>query len=74
MFIDSEEIAGELLRTVREDLPRYTYRLQLDENDRLRWLYEYGDTKKVYTREPETGFWKRFFAGFYRLLPIESQL
>ncbi len=74
LFIDSEEIAGDYLAEVHGALPRYTYQLQLDENSRLRWHYQYGNTAKVYTREPETGFWKRFMAGFYRLLPIESQL
>jgi hypothetical protein len=28
----------------------------------------------VYTREPHTGFWRRFGIGFMSIWPIESQL
>ena len=74
LFIDSEEVAGAFREQVNGSLPRYTYQVSLSDNGQLRWRYKYGDTDKVITREPETGFWKRFMAGFYRLLPIESQL
>lgn len=74
LFIDSDEVAGAYLDEVNGALPRYTYQLRLSDKGQLRWHYQYGETEKVFTREPETGFWKRFMAGFYRLLPIESQL
>jgi hypothetical protein len=40
----------------------------------LRWRgYEDG-REVILTKEPQTGFWHRFNAGFMRLMPIKSQL
>ncbi len=72
LFIDSPEAASDYRELVYQDLDRYTYKVFLDENKRLRWRDE--QVAETLTSEPRAGIWRRFKAGFYRLLPIEGQL
>jgi putative cardiolipin synthase len=74
LFIHSPEMARDFAELVQQDLPKYTYRVALNEQGKLRWHYDYGDEHRTYTSEPQAGAWLRFKAGFYRLLPIEDQL
>ena len=73
IFVHSPEIANGFARHINEDLSLHTYRVVLDDS-KLRWRHEYGDQLEVATKEPQSGFWRRFSAGFYRILPIEGQL
>ncbi len=74
LFLHSAEVASGFAKQIDADLPPYTYRLVLDQGGRIEWRYEGGSRVITYNREPDTGFWRRLKAGFYRLLPIESQL
>jgi len=74
LFLHSVEVASEFAKQIDADLPPYTYRLVLDEDGRIEWRYKGGSQVVTYNREPDTGFWRRFKATLYRLLPIESQL
>ena len=51
-----------------------TYEVVLNEQGKLRWIDRTGDEEKVYTKEPETSWWRRFNAGFMRIFPVKSQL
>ena len=73
IFVHSPEISRGFARQFDEDLRINTYRVLLDD-DKLRWRYENGDELEIETKEPQSGFWRRFSAGFYRILPIEGQL
>jgi putative cardiolipin synthase len=57
---------------------KLAFRLALEKNvngtDKLVWHRETDGEKRVFTTEPNTGFWRRFGVGVLRLLPIESQL
>ncbi len=46
----------------------------LDDDDKLRWTYDHEGVQEVVYKEPQAGWWRRFQAGFYGLLPIEDQL
>jgi putative cardiolipin synthase len=74
LFINSSEAAADFRDIVFNNLNRYSYRLALDERDRLRWHYQYAGEERIYSGEPGAGFWRRFKAGFYGLLPLGSQL
>jgi putative cardiolipin synthase len=74
LFIHSPDMARDFSELVREDLPQYTYRVELNDAGKLRWHYDYGDEHQTYSSEPQAGAWRRFKAGFYRMLPIEGQL
>ena len=52
--------------------PENSYRVTL-ERGRLRWTTSDGGTVRVYTKEPETSWWRRFTAGL-GILPIHSML
>jgi putative cardiolipin synthase len=74
LFLHSVEAASEFARQIDDDLSPYTYRLVLDKDGRIEWRYEGRSQVVTYNREPDTGFWRRFRAAIYRLLPIENQL
>jgi putative cardiolipin synthase len=74
VIIDSDEIAGELVDLVTPALKTAAYEVYLDDGGKLRWRIEEGGRELVLDKEPQTGFWKRFGAGFMRILPIRSQL
>ena len=50
-----------------------SYRLLLDNGD-LRWSDATEEPAKVWTHDPEAGFWRRVLVSVMRWLPIESQL
>ncbi len=74
LFLDSPEIATRFAEDVDSDLPQFTYRVVLDEDGRIKWRYERENEISIEHREPQSGFWRRFAAGFYRWLPLENQL
>jgi putative cardiolipin synthase len=53
--------------------PQTSYRLYL-ENDALRWADDTEGRGRVWSRDPEAGFWRRALVLAVRWLPIESQL
>ena len=74
VFVDSNEIAGDTAELVENTLSKVAYRVVLDEQGQLRWVYDHGPAHEVYDREPQTSIWQRVKVGFYRMLPIEGQL
>ncbi len=78
LFLDSPDIANRFAQRVEDDLPRFTYRLVLDENApdhrRLEWHYSGGNGVVIEKTEPGAGFWRQFMADLLRLLPLEDQL
>jgi putative cardiolipin synthase len=75
LFIESE-VAGEgLFQSVRDSLGEATYKVVLDDQGKLNWIHLAGtENEEILTKEPLTSFGRRFSAGFYGILPIESQL
>ncbi|MEE4660320.1 MAG: phospholipase D family protein [Halieaceae bacterium] len=74
IFIDSPQLSRRLLSFLESDLPQLTWRLELNEDNRLRWHYQSGDVEEVRSGEPGASLWRRLQANLYRLLPIEGQL
>jgi putative cardiolipin synthase len=74
MFLESPALASQFATKLEADLPPFTYRLFLDESGRIRWRYEANGDLRTFATEPDTSFWRRFSAGFYRLFPLEDQL
>jgi len=74
LFIESEQAGTALTQAIFDDLPRVAYRVELDEKDKLLWVYQHGDVSETLDKEPLTSWWRRFQVGFYRMLPIEGQL
>jgi putative cardiolipin synthase len=71
LFIDSVQAGSEFAEVVINTLPDVSYRLELDKDGRIQWMHE---GEGVLTSEPGAGWGRRFMAGLYSLLPLESQL
>mgnify|MGYP001828757910 FL=1 len=74
IFIESAELGGRFTERIMAVLPDVTYRVTLDDQGDLLWTFDNGDEREVWHKEPQTGWGRRFKAGFYRILPIEQQL
>ena len=72
-LIDSEEMVGDITSRLRERLPELTWRVRVNEQDRLEWHGRIHGKKVIETREPLTSTWLRLKAWFLRIAP-ESQL
>ncbi|WP_416178177.1 phospholipase D family protein [Bergeriella denitrificans] len=72
VVIESPEIAGQMQRTLETTTPDYAYQVTLNRHKKLRW-HNPADGK-IYAKEPEAGFWKRFTAKILSFLPIEGLL
>ncbi|MDX2497237.1 MAG: phospholipase D family protein [Desulfobacterales bacterium] len=72
------EMAKDMALWFDENIEKIAFRLELKkEHDGYERLYWHGweDGKPVvYSREPHTGFWRRFGISIMGVLPIESQL
>lgn len=73
LLIDSPELARDFMNDLEADLDNFTYKLELDDSDRLLWRANINGKKVVETKEPMTSWWRRFKARIYGVLP-ESQL
>lgn len=74
LFIDTRLGVAALHESITRELPRVTYRVDLDEAGNTRWTYDYGNEFVVLNRSPQTSWWRRFSAGAMGLLPLEDQL
>jgi putative cardiolipin synthase len=59
IFVDSPELARELLRIINISKLQSAYRVRLDARGNLQWLTMDDDNEVVLTAEPETTFWLR---------------
>ncbi len=74
LFMESQRFAQEILSDLEQGLVDYTYRIALDDNERLQWRYEQPDQITIKATEPGATFWKQLVVGITALLPVEQQL
>ncbi len=78
VLFESTDIAGEMGRWFDRHIEDVAFRLALEEDSRgeeiLVWYRDVDGVEQRYTKEPNTGFWRRFGVGFLTLLPIEWML
>jgi len=74
VIIHSPELVNAMVERVKRAMPERSFRVSLNESNDLRWTVLENGREVVVKKEPQTGFWKRFGAGFMRILPIKSQL
>jgi putative cardiolipin synthase len=67
-------VAEEIVRRAEELLPTQAYRLELNEDGKIRWHTEIDGQEVEFDKEPETSAWKRFKVKLFGLLPIKKQL
>ena len=73
VIIHSPQIATEFVERVTAILPEHSYQVFLNEKGKLRWRGMDDGQEVILTKEPQSGFWRRFNAGFMRIAP-NSQL
>ena len=74
IIIDSELLVGPLVDTLYAAAPTRSYEVFLNEDGKLRWKTMEDGVEYILDKEPDTGFWTRFFGNASRVLPIKSQL
>jgi putative cardiolipin synthase len=75
VIIRSPKIAEEIVTSAEEKAPTGAYEVFLNEKGKVRWRSTDDDGQEVILdKEPQTTWGQRFAAGFYRMLPIRSQL
>ena len=74
VIIRSPEIASEVADLFRADAGDQAFEPFLDEKGKLRWRGMENGRSVIFDKEPQTTWSQRFKAGFFRMLPIRSQL
>jgi putative cardiolipin synthase len=74
IYLDAEPMASSRADTLFASLDKHAYRLRLDDDGDIEWVDSEETDEVLFAKEPQVGFWRRFQAGFYRILPIEGQL
>ena len=75
LIVDSPELGAQIAASMDELLqPDSSWRVSRGDGGRLEWITEVDGQRVRATREPMTGYWKRFTSRFYRLFPLEKYL
>jgi putative cardiolipin synthase len=75
LYIESAELAEKLTAYMATGVaPANSYRVRLEANGAMVWETARDGQRIRYRNDPETGFRRRFVAGLWKLLPIDSQL
>jgi phosphatidylserine/phosphatidylglycerophosphate/cardiolipin synthase-like enzyme len=59
VIIESPDLGHEVLSQLQSQLDQRTYKVVLNEQDRLRWVDNEGAEPVMYDREPDTSWWRR---------------
>ncbi|MCK5196019.1 MAG: hypothetical protein KAQ71_19555, partial [Desulfobulbaceae bacterium] len=73
LLIDSEAMVGSLAQGANERVATLTYRVRENDKGQLEWHGRINNRDVIETKEPLTGWWRRFKAWFMKIAP-ESQL
>ncbi len=75
LLIHSEEFAVTVLNAIEADFdPSNSYRLELNEKGKLRWIGSSESGPIEFSSDPGAGIGKRMLSGLIRFIPIEDEL
>lgn len=74
IVFESTEMTTFATTTIKNNLLRDAYKVELDENNQLVWLQKKQGENIRLTKEPDATFLRKLTSWFIKLLPIESQL
>lgn len=73
ILIDSGDLAARLTEHSLSRIPDMAWRVEYDDDGRIRWRATIAGREVIETREPQTSAWKRFQAWLLKIAP-ERQL
>jgi putative cardiolipin synthase len=71
LLLDSPQLASRLNHFFDTQVPARSYRVRLDETDRLQWVDVTAEGKNTYGVEPQTSAFERAVVALVSLLPID---
>lgn len=74
VFIESEAFGQTLVGGIDREIKNFVYRLELDDKDRINWIYEGTSGREVRRSAPGASVWRHLIVGITALLPVEGQL
>ncbi len=74
VIMKSPELTRGVLHTIDARIDSFAYEVILNDKGQVRWVDRAGGAEVILDKEPQTGWWRRFTVGFYRILPIKGQL
>ena len=74
VIIRSPELAMVSANLLFEALDGQTFEVFLNDKGKLRWRGHENGEEVILKKEPQTSWWKRFTAGFYRIIPMRAHL
>jgi putative cardiolipin synthase len=74
VIVHSAELAGDVMERTERNLPKVSYQVRTGPKGELRWHEQLEQGEKIWTHEPHTGWFKRFWVGLAGLLPLDQQL
>jgi putative cardiolipin synthase len=75
LVVNNEEFSRQVIEhMVQEFEPANSYRLFLNDNGKLRWEVQTGDSIEIQSHDPGASIWRRMVARIMSWLPIEKEL
>jgi putative cardiolipin synthase len=74
LFFDMKGVEPNWLDDVQASIVDFTFRLHLDDDGDVEWVYSGTVQEETFNSEPGASGWSKFVAWMARVLPIEGQL
>ena len=74
LILEAPEFGEEAYQRMKRAVDTHTYRLTLDPAGRLQWATMENGERVVFSKDPDTSWWRRFVVGFIGIFPIDGQL
>lgn len=74
VVLDSPTFATAVRKNMDDNLLKYAYKVELDEQGNLMWKTQVGNKIHVFHQEPNMQWWQKLTLKLLSLLPIEKQM
>ena len=74
VVLNSPKLATTIHQTMDRDIMKYAYRVELNDQDQLRWIKLENDQEIILPKEPRIKWWQRLGLKMITWLPIEKQM
>jgi putative cardiolipin synthase len=75
LYVQSPKIARQVIEYMDEGTsPENSYHVLMDDNGKLRWIFNVAEERLGYSKDPKSTWMQRFLVAPIRMLPLEKQL